>query len=129
WGAPVAAVPLHGCAAAGAVVDVARRDHGNVRAHARDRLHLRGHPQPAVGVVAPVQRADAHVVAGDDDAPGPTVPQGEGEDAVHPRQPGFRGFAAGVQGVEHFAVGAGGEAVAAGQALLEFAVVVDLTVD
>ncbi|MCW0416460.1 hypothetical protein NB689_002214 [Xanthomonas sacchari] len=125
--APRLAVVLHQCAA-GAVVVVARRELGDVGATVGQRLHLRGHPQPPLRIMAPVQRAHAHRIARDQHAPGGLVPQRESEDAVEAVQQRVRrGFA--VQRVDHLAVRAGLEGVWLHELLLQFAMVVDLAVD
>src|SRR5690242_1572755 len=110
--------------AAGAVVDMTRRERRHVGTHADQRLHLRGHAQAALRVVAPVQRADADRVARDQVALRLAVPQREREDAVEPAHEVAAVLA--IQRVDHLAVRSGGEFVAAGRT--QFAVVVDLAV-
>ena len=117
--------------AAARVEPVAGRKLGDVIAQPRDCLHLRRHPQPAFDIVAPVQRADADVVAGDDRALLPRIPQHEGEHAVEPVEPraGIALGIAGMQRVDHLAIGAALEGVGVLKIRAQFAVVVDLAVD
>src|SRR3546814_6185517 len=71
-----------------ALVPVAGRELRDVGAQPHQRFHLRSHPQAAVAVMAPVQRAHADRVARDHRPPARLVPQREGEDAVEPVEPG-----------------------------------------
>lgn len=105
-------------------IDVPGRELRDVRAQVHQRLHLRGHAQSPLGVVTPIQRAYADRVACDQVAPRLRVPQRERENAVQARQE-TRALVA-IQRVEHLAVRACREVVAAG--IAQRRVVVDLAV-
>lgn len=101
-----------------------RRDVG---AGIGEGLHLRGHQEPSLPVVAPVERADADGIPRDDRAARLRVPEHEGEDPVQPLEhPGDVALA--VEGADDLAVRLGLEVEGPGEAGAELAVVVDLAV-
>ncbi|MNV72686.1 hypothetical protein D3C71_1657940 [compost metagenome] len=111
-----------------AVVPVARRELCDVGAGIGERLHFRCHAQPALLVVAPIQRHHTDGITRDDHAALGLVPQRESENTVEAVEVRGRLVLA-VQRVDHFAVRRGLERVGLLEFLLQFLVVVDLTVD
>ncbi|KAG1246101.1 hypothetical protein G6F68_014782 [Rhizopus microsporus] len=73
--------------AAGTVEIVAWRELRDIGAGIDQRLHLRGHAQAPLRIMAPVQRHHADRIARHQHATAVTVPQREGEDAVELLQP------------------------------------------
>src|SRR5690606_28698392 len=112
--------------AAGAVVDMAGREHRQVGADADQGLHLRGDTETPFTIMAPVQRAHPDRIPCDQMAAGCAIPEGEGEDAVEARNAGRAALA--IKRIDDFAVGTGLKGVLLRQSLLEFAVVVDFAV-
>ena len=71
--------------ASGAVVNVTGRKRRDIVAMTGQRFHFRSDPQPAVAVVAPVQRADAERIAGNEITAELRIPKREGINAVELR--------------------------------------------
>ena len=109
------------------VVPVAGRELRHVGAFVHQGLHFRGHPQSTFLVVAPIQRAYAQRIAGDQRAALRGIPQGKGEDAVEPVEETGRAVLA-IQRVDHLAVRGGLERIRLRELALQLAMVVDLPV-
>ena len=111
-----------------AVVPVPRRELRHVGTIVGQRLHFRSHPQPAFGIVAPVQRHHPDRIAGNDRAPFRAVPQCEREDAVEAVEEAG-GLVFPVERADDLAIRLGLERIRLRQFTLQRQMVVDLAVD